>query len=179
MKDPYDQLVYFIGIALPPELDRAVSELQWQVHEQNVHTLKPILPHVTLLHPPSLKGIMPNDLLPRVHEIAQHYLPLTLAVQNIGFFGKTVCYLEVQSHSLYSLQAQLVRLLPPEAQALHYKRPYLPHITLAQIYEPSMLDKHQLEEIVQRTISLPRQFTVGSISYFKRILPREYRAESL
>lgn len=179
MEDDYPQPVYFIGIALPAELDRTISQLQWQIHERNKHTLKPLLPHVTLLHPPSLQGIMPEELLPRIHEIAQRYVPLTLAIQDIGFFGKNVCYLSVQSHALHSLQSQLIKLLPPEAQALHYKQPYLPHITVAQSYEPSMLDVNELQSTIPNVIKFPQQFTVGSISCFQRILPRQYRADKV
>lgn len=177
MEDDYPQPVYFIGIALPVELDRTISQLQWEIHEQNEHTLKPLLPHVTLLHPPSLQGIMPEELLPRIREIAQRYVPLTLAIQDIGFFGQNVCYLSVQSHTLQSLQSQLVELLPPEAQELHYKQPYLPHITVAQAYEPSVLDVNDIQKIISNKIELPQQFTVDTVSYFKRILPRQYRAE--
>lgn len=177
MTDPYPQPIYFIGIALPSELDRQVSELQWRFREGDKHLLKPLLPHVTLLHPPSLRGIMPEEFLPRVREVATRYLPLTLAVKEVGFFGRSVCYLRIQSHGLDSLQSQLVRLLPPDARAIHYKRPYTAHITLAQAYEPHPLDIEAMRRTISTAIELPQQFTVDSVTYFKRILPREYRAE--
>lgn len=175
----YEQPIYFIGIALPETLDRQVSDIQWELRDDDKHLLKPLLPHVTLLHPPSLKGIMPEELLPRIHEIAERYLPLTLALENVESFGKHVCFIRIQSQGLYSLQSQLVKLLPPEAQALHHKRPYLPHITLAQAYEPHELDIRKLKTQLPARLELPRQFTVDSIAYFKRIQPREYRAEPI
>ena len=174
-----DQAIYFIGIALPTELDQTISDIKWELYGHDKSLLKPLLPHVTLLHPPSLTGIMPEELLPRIHEVAERYLPLTLACQDIVFFGKSVCFITVQSQSLYSLQSQLVKLLPPEAQALHYKRPYTPHITLAQAYEPHALDAETMRRIITTQLELPQQFTVDSVSYFKRILPREYRAEHI
>ena len=179
MDEDIDQPVYFIGIALPEALDRLVSNIQWELRDNDKSLLKPLLPHVTLLHPPSLRGIMPSDLLPKVHEIAKRYLPLTLALEEIDSFNSYTCYVRVQSQSLYSLQAQLVKLLPPEAQAIHYKRPYLPHITLAQAYEPHKLDIDKLKADLSQKIELPQQVTVDSVSHFKRILPREYRAESI
>lgn len=179
MNETYDQPVYFIGIALPGALDRTVSEIQWQIHDRDKSTLRPLLPHVTLLHPPSLQGIMPDELLPGIRKIAEKYLPLTIACQEIDWFGKNVCFIRVQSQSLHSLQAQLVKLLPPEAQALHYKRPYMPHITLAQAYEPHELDVDALRRELPVKLKLPQQFTVESVACFKRILPREYRAEAL
>lgn len=179
MEISYDQPIYFIGIALPPELDRQISQLKWELYEQDKSLLKPLLPHVTLLHPPSLKGIMPEELLPRIHEITEKYLPLTLACQEVEFFGNNVSFIAIQSKDLISLQSQLVKLLPEEARALHYKRPYTPHITLAQAYEPHGLDIQRIKTDVSPRLRLPRQFTVYSVSSFKRILPREYRAEQI
>lgn len=176
MDETYDQPVYFIGIALPEALDQQISKIQWELRDHDKSILKPLLPHVTLLHPPSLRGIMPDDLIPKVQEIAEKYLPLTLALEEVDSFNKYICYIRVQSQGLYSLQSQLVKLLPPEAQAVHYKQPYLPHITLAQAYEPHKLDIDKLKEELPKKIDLPQQFTVDTVSYFKRILPREYRA---
>lgn len=175
----YPQPVYFIGITLPPDLERQVSDLKWKLHDNDKHLLKPILPHVTLLHPPSLRGIMPEELLPRIHEIAERYLPLTLSLEEIGTFGDSICYIRVQSLALISLQAQLVKLLPPIAQQLHYKREYLPHITIAQVYEPRALDMARIQREISSTITLPQQITIDSVSCFMRILPREYRPESI
>lgn len=173
------QKVYFIGIALPQKLGRQVSELQWQLREREPRLLAPILPHVTLLHPPSLQGIQAAELLPRVHEAAAHYLPLNLTISGIGFFGKRVCYLKVESLALESLQAHLVRLLPPDAQAIHYKRPYVPHVTMAQIYDPHTLDRAALGADISGGMSFPTSFTVSSVSSFTRILPRQYRPEEI
>ena len=173
----YPQSVYFIGISLPPELDKQISDLKWRLHDTNKHFLKPILPHVTLLHPPSLRGIMPEDLMPKIHEIAERYLPMTLSLEEVGSFGGSVCYIRVQSLALVSLQAQLVRLLPPIAQALHYKREYQPHITIAQVYEPRKLDIEVVAKDIHAHIKLPQQITIDSVSCFMRILPREYRVE--
>ncbi|USN96288.1 MAG: 2'-5' RNA ligase family protein [Candidatus Nomurabacteria bacterium] len=177
MDDMPHQEVYFIGIALPPELDRQIAELKWRLHETNEVALKPLVPHVTLLNPPSLRGIMPSELLPKVREIASRYLPLTIALEEIGIFGQQVCYLRAESHSLYSLQSQLVKLLPPDVRAAHYKRPYTPHVTLLQVTEPNVLDIDKTRAIVAESISLPRQFTIDSVSCFTRIMPREYRPE--
>ena len=178
MKELY-QDVYFIGIGLPAYLDQQFSELQWDLHGLDKATLKPVLPHITLLHPPSLRGIMPSELLPRVHEVAERYLPLTIALHDIGYFRDRVCFVAVQSHQLISLQAQLVRMLPPEARGLHYRRPYHPHITLTQIHQPKVLDKERIDEVLGDRLLLPQQFTVEHVSYFQRILPRQYRAEDI
>jgi 2'-5' RNA ligase len=173
------QDIYFIGIRLSPDLERQISRLQWQLYGLDEAMQRPLVPHITLLNPPSLTGIMPDELLPQVRKVAKRYLPLTIALQSIDFFGNTICYVAVQSHQIDSLQAQLVAALPPKAQELHYRRPYRPHITLAQIYEPGVLDKRRVREVIDSHLALPRQFQVETVSYFKRILPREYRAEEI
>jgi len=173
------QPIYFIGIALPPALDKQVADLKWQLYNKKAHMLVPLLPHITHLNPPSLKGIMPDELIPRVREIAARYVPMNIALTEIDFFDNEVCYIRAQSQSLYSLQSQLVKLLPPEAQALHYKRPYTPHITLAQTYDPRKLDVDAVRALAEKSLTLPITFTVGSVACFVRILPREYRPETI
>lgn len=179
MDDEPKQDVYFIGIALPEPLNRQIAELKWELKNRYQHLLKPVLPHVTLLHPPSLQGIMPSELVPKVREVAKKYLPLTIALQEIDFFDGTVCYIQAQSRGLDSLQSQLVKLLPPEAQRMHYKRAYVPHVTLAQIYEPGKLARTDLRRTIKERFELPLQFTVSEVTCFTRIMPREYRPESI
>lgn len=174
MDDTPRQDVYFIGIALPKELSITIAQLQWSLYDKKDDMLKPLIPHVTLLHPPSLQGIMPSQLTPKVREVAGGYLPLTIELTQIGFFGRQVAYLRADSHKLTSLQSQLVGLLPPEAKELHYKRTYAPHVTLAQKYQPKELDVEQLQKTVFDVLSLPLRFEVSSVSCFMRIKPREY-----
>lgn len=175
---PY-QDVYFIGITMPDELSRLFADLQWHLCSDSPHALKPVIPHVTLLHPPSLTGIMPSELLPRIHEVAERYLPVSIQLSRIGFFGDRVCYLEAESFKLYSLQARLVRLLPPDIQEAHYKRPYLPHITLAQVYDPTKLDKAAMKTRIAESLPLPLRYTIDSVACFTRILPRVYRPQTI
>lgn len=174
MDDEPFQEVYFIGIALPSDLDQIVADVKGRLFHSNKAALKPLLPHVTLLNPPSLRGIMPSELIPVVREVAERYLPLTITLEEIAMFGSRVCYIRAEALGLYSLQAQLVRLLPPEAQILHYKRPYTPHMTMLQVHDPSVVDKENAADIITSHIQLPISFTVDSVTCFKRILPREY-----
>jgi 2'-5' RNA ligase len=171
--EPYQE-IYFIGIALPMQLSQRIADLAWDLYEHKSDMLKPLVPHVTLLHPPSLRGIMPSEFVPRVREVAARYVPLNIELTDVGFFGEQVCYVRAESHALFSLQSQLVELLPPEAQELHYKRPYLPHITIAQKYQPEALDVEAVRQKVCDTLQFPIQFEVTSLSCFTRIKPREY-----
>ncbi|HEV7952060.1 MAG TPA: 2'-5' RNA ligase family protein [Candidatus Saccharimonadales bacterium] len=173
------QSIYFIGIALPPDVDKKIAALKWRLHDEQPHTIMPVIPHVTLLHPPSLQGILPSQLIPRIHDIAERYLPITITLNRVGFFGPRVCYVEAESFSLYSLQSRLMHLLPPEAQATHYKRDFLPHVTLAQTYNPATLSKTKVTDIINDTLNLPITFTVNSVTHFTRIKPRVYSQQAV
>lgn len=116
---------------------------------------------------------MSSQLLPQIRQIAERYLPLTVAIEQVEFFDDRVGYLRVQSLELESLQAQVAKLLPAEAQTRHYRRDYVAHITLAQIHQPKVLDKAQLMKAAEASLSLSRQVTIDSINYLQRILPRK------
>ncbi|HET6622325.1 MAG TPA: hypothetical protein VFG56_00120, partial [Candidatus Saccharimonadales bacterium] len=79
--EPYQE-VYFIGITLPTDLDRQVAKLKNRLYQADTELLQPVLPHVTLLHPPSLSGILPSELIPKVRQVAERYLPLTVALND-------------------------------------------------------------------------------------------------
>lgn len=177
--DEPPQSIYFIGISLPPDLDQRIAELKWRLYNEQPHMLQPVLPHVTLLHPPSLQGILPSQLVPRIHKIAERYLPMTITLNRIGFFGSRVCYLEVESFSLHSLQSSLMRLLPPEAQATHYKHDFLPHVTIAQTYDPATLNRTVVIKEINDALDMPITFTVDSVTHFTRIKPRVYSPRSI
>lgn len=179
MEDQPVQEVYFIGIALPSDLDERIADLKWKLHETNEASLKPLVPHVTLLNPPSLQGIMPSELVPKVREVAARYLPISITLERVAMFDSQVCYIAAESLDLYSLQSQLVKLLPPEAQAVQNKHPYRPHMTLVQVYDPEVIDADKVQAIVSDSLTLPLHFTVDSVTFFKRILPREYHAEKI
>lgn len=173
------QSVYFIGIALPSSVRRQVADLRWHLYQKDPGLLRPVLPHITLLHPLSLDGILPSQLLPQIRTIAKRYLPMTIELNRVDFFGQEVCYLAADSFKLYSLRHHLVRLLPPDVRKTHYRRHYLPHVTLAQIYNPAVLDKKELSNEIHGSLKLPIRFTVTSVASFTRILPRAYRANAI
>lgn len=178
MKNEGIQEIYFIGIALPEPLNTEISRLQWQLYdENNPQMLKPLLPHVTLLHPPALRGTLPEELIPEVKRAAKPYLPLNIELSNIRFFSGQTCTLQAESLDLHSLYQKLIPELPFKVQAAQLKRDFSPHVTLAQIKQPGILDKEKITAQIEQNITLPRRFEVTSLTYFKRILPRVYKAQ--
>lgn len=171
----YGQTIYFIGIALPESLNTRISQLQWQLYDdKNARMLKPLLPHVTLLHPPALKGTMPDELLPVIRQAAKPYLPLNLEVSGVQFFNGQACSLKIESLSLHSLYEKIVHSLPFEVQSAQLRRDFSPHITLAQIKQPAILDRRQLTDVIEQHVAFPFSFEVTTLTHFKRILPRVY-----
>lgn len=165
---------YFIGLALPEELSGQLFDFKWRLHHDIKHSLKPLMPHITLLHPSSLQNISPEELLPKIKELAAPYLPFTIELQTVEAFEREVLYIKVDSPELVALQSQLVGLLPPKEQAAYHQRTYTPHLTLAQVRHPHELDVETLHKLTLQTITLPCQVPIRSISYFTQVNPREY-----
>ncbi len=47
--DEPHQDIYFIGIALPSDLDQRLADLKWRLYHAKSQMLKPVLPHILLL----------------------------------------------------------------------------------------------------------------------------------
>lgn len=171
-----EQKIYFIGIALPEPLNDQVSRLMWKLYdENNPQMLKPLLPHVTLLHPPTLRGTLPEELIPKVQEATRPYLPLNIELGKIRYFNEHVCSLQAESLSLHSLYQKLIPALPFEVQAEQLKRDFAPHVTLVQVKHPYKLDKKRIENEIEKSLTFPIRFEVNSLTCFRRILPRTYK----
>lgn len=178
MKNESEQEIYFIGIALPEPLNTEISKLQWRLYDNNnPNMLKPLLPHVTLLHPPALRGTLPSELIPEVQKGAKPYLPLNIELSQIKFFSEQTCTLQAESFGLHSLYEKLIPNLPFAVQAAQLKRNFSPHVTLAQIKQPEKLDREKMCKEINSTLTLPLRFEVTSLTYFKRILPRVYKPQ--
>ena len=177
--DPISHTPYFIGIALPSPLNEQVDALKWQLHKEIDNLLQPLVPHITLLHPPSLRGVDVTELLPKMREIIPAFLPLTLSLETIDAFDNTVLYIRARSPQLNDLQAELVKLLPPDAQEMYHQRGFIPHVTLAQSRTPQQLDIAALRNRALHDIPLPIHFTSESVSIFTRTAPRKYKSHGI
>lgn len=170
--------IYFIGIALPPDLNDRITQLQKQLYTDR-SMLRPLIPHVTLLHPPSLHGIRPHELVPKIREAAKLYLPLNIELTKVDHFNQKTVFIDVESHNLRALQQRLLKLLPEEVQKAHYARPYRPHITLIQIHLPKQLNVDDIDLKLTKSLSLPMQCEIKEVSCFRWIRPRDYSVEAI
>ena len=173
------QTPFFIGISLPDTLNEQIYSLKRYMQNEIDHALKPLVPHITLLHPSSLRTVSPDILLPDIRNMAIPYLPLYVTLDLIEDFGREVLYIRALSPELEELQAKLVRLLPSASQEIYHQRGFIPHVTLAQVRKPYSLDIEALRNHASQEISLPTQFTADTISYFTQTAPREYQAHHI
>lgn len=165
---------HFVGISLPAELHTVVDTIKKSVHMDDEHTLKPLIPHITLLHPSSLQHTSIEILKQEIELVSSRVKPFTVTLDDIDFFEREVCYVRATSPQLDALQHSLVQLLPKAQQSEYNSRRFIAHVTVAQKNREPQLDTATLTKYVRSTIQLPLHFTVDSIDIFSRTAPRAY-----
>lgn len=171
------QKPYFIGVALPDPISERIFSLKMKLHDETPNSLKPLVPHITLLHPPSLRGPASEDLVPQVKATSSPFLPLSFSFTTIQDFQKRVLFLGIHSPGTVALQAELVQLLPATEQELYHQRGYIPHITLLQVEASHALDVDAIRTRIQPEIdslSESSMLTVETISCFTKSGERTY-----
>ncbi len=168
---------YFIGLALPEDMNSQLFTLMRRLHQDVSESLKPLVQHITLLHPSSL-DMRPDDIIPRINDIAADFLPFTLTLTGIDHFQSRVLYLAVDSPELELLQPRLVELLRPDKQEVYIQRGFTPHITLLQSKRGIQLDIPRLINEVSQHVSFPIQLTISDVACFVQTAPREYERRS-
>ena len=130
-----DKPLYFIAI-VPPEPFR---EKAWNLKEyfRDHYGSKASLnspPHITLYPPFKLKG-EENHLVGELEELAKHFRPFVVSLENFGAFPPRVIYIDVLRQPVMDkLQESIRKLVPDFAQPdpkINDDRPFHPHMTLA------------------------------------------------
>lgn len=171
---------YFIGITLPDELTSKIETIQIELlTSQDV--MKPLVPHITLLHPNILMTLAPMYFVPIVKEAAKEFLPLSIELTEIALFDTRVLYIAIKSPELVRLQEKLVGLLPEDIRAGHQiGREYKPHITIAQAKPLQSLSDELIARLEQElTPLLPLKLEITFLSYFTSSGPRIYKPRTI
>lgn len=171
---------YFIGILLPDELRHAIGKVQHELFAPH-KVMEPLKPHITLLHPNLLETLSPIFFLPKVREVAEHHLPLTIKLTRIALFDKRVLHIAVDCPELDNLHHDLTDLLPESVRASYMQqRPFTPHVTLAQAKPKQKLTDELITEFQTRLESLLAQsFTATHLTEFRWLRPRTYRTTEI
>lgn len=171
---------YFVGIALPPELDDPIR--RFQVSHYDPEIMKPPLtPHITLLHPNALSEIHSTYILPKIKQAAGRFLPLSIRLHTPELLGDSLLYCPVESSVIESLQQTLVSLLPSKIQAAHYVgKDFMPHVTLLQAAPRQKLPAEISQAAVRQLGGhIPTDFTAIQLSVFSWQGPRRYHMAAL
>lgn len=173
---------YFIGLMLPADIHHEIVQAQHDLFDERA-VIRPIVPHITLLHPPAVERLQPEELAARIREIAAGILPLRLTLEGFGTFRQHSVHLRVQQQpQLMELHRKLVSLLPEESRQTHYPdgSTFTPHVTLAQAKRGRHLPPDLLGEYTALLEHLvPYTFQVEQITLFRWTAPREYTLEAI
>jgi 2'-5' RNA ligase len=167
---------YYIGLQLPMELRARIVEVQAQLF--NPELVVPALePHITLLPPPALARVSPEELTPKCIQTAQPFWPLPVGLTTIGTQDGRSILIMVESRQLAELRTQLLALIPAHA-SVH--RLFRPHVTLAQAVRGKKLPASLLEAYEHELAELlPHSFDASQLTLFRWEGPRRYVAEPL
>lgn len=159
---------WFIGVLLPAELSATITELQRNlVDEQTM--LKPLIPHITLIHPNPLIELSPLYFAPIAKLAAQHLLPCKVNLQRVSIFNKNVLHIAVESPELEKIHNKIVSVLPHHIKAQYFVgREFKPHVTLAQARGRNELTKEFVKDFTEKINPiLPARFMAEKLTRYE------------
>lgn len=167
---------YYIGLQLPKELRARIAQIQQSLFDPVL--ARPLEPHITLLPPPAVERLEPEELGRQAKITAEPFWPLKLTLDTIETYQGHTLAIGVKSEAMYTLQKQLVALLPPGAETMDYPNTdFTPHVTLARVRRgqamPADLQQHFSEQLASL---LPTTFEVTRLTLFRWERPQTYTA---
>lgn len=173
---------YYIGIQLPEPLRQQVIDIQNKLFEP-MDSIEPLEPHITLLPPPSVGDIDPNNLTLHVKAASMAALPFEVTLTDVIDFGGRAVAFKAESKTLYELQQQLVALLPFEHRqdVEYYPEPkFTPHVTIVQAIRGHKLPAKLIETYTAAAKEIaPATFKVEYLTLFEWEKPRKYVAKTI
>jgi 2'-5' RNA ligase len=171
---------YYIGLQLPSNVRNQIAALQHKLFDP-IESIEPLEPHITLLPPPAVEHIKPEDLAMHSKAAAKDVWPLSLTLSDMITFSGHGVAIRAESEAIHDLQRRLVALLPFAAEVTYYPHPqFLPHVTLAQAIRGKKLPAKLIERYGQELeMLLPVTFTVGHLTLFEWTGPRKYQAKPI
>jgi 2'-5' RNA ligase len=171
---------WFIGVALPKELSETISQVQRELINEDTMQ-KPLVPHVTIIHPNPLMELSPLYFAPLAKKLTDSLLPCDIQLQSIGLLHSNVVYISVVSKQLQAIYDELVAALPHHIQAQYFVgKKFIAHVTVAQTRGRNSFDTAFVES-VKKLIEplLPTTFTVTNLTRFEWRASRNYIVKDL
>jgi 2'-5' RNA ligase len=171
---------YFIGLNLPETLSKQITQIQQTLFDATLAHI-PLKPHITLLPPPAVERIEPEELARQAAITSEPFWPLNLTLSRVTMFKDTAIAIEVESEQLHELQKQLRALLPPEVKVTYYPEPeFSPHVTLLQAKQGKSLSPELAQRFTEQLTSLlPTTFETTHLTLYRWIAHRKYEAVPL
>ncbi len=171
---------YYIGFRLPEALAKDIERVQRELFDP-AYAQEPLEPHITMLPPPAVERIDPEELVRQAHTTALPFWPLRLTLAGVETFKDSAVAIRVDSQAIHTLQRRLTALLPPEADITYFPNPvFSPHVTLAHARQGKKLPPelpHAYEKALRDI--LPVTFETSGLTVFKWIAPRRYTAHEI
>lgn len=171
---------YYIGLQLPADISGHIQRVQHQLFDAGT-AIEPLEPHVTLVPPPALERISPEDFIPQAKTAAKTFLPLEITLSSVVAFDGRAVAISVESPGIIRLQETLISLLPGKATVRYYPQPsFSPHVTLNQAIRGKMLPPDLVQRYQEQLGGLlPAKCAIAHLTLFRWIGPRQYRAETI
>lgn len=166
---------YFIGIGLPASLNSQLVRVQQALLHEVSGVQIPLEPHITLLPPPAVERIEPEELARQAAVTAEPFLPLKLTLSRVEMYKTTAIAIKIESGQLHELQKQLALLLPP-VKVTYYPDPqFSPHVTLAQAERGKSLSPELAQRFTEQLADLlPVTFDATHLTLYRWIASRQY-----
>lgn len=171
---------YYIGLQVPSPVRTRITAIQHELFDP-IESIEPLEPHITLLPPPAVERIKPEDLTMHCKAAAKDVWPLKLTlVELITFAGHGVA-IRAEGEAIHDLQRRLVALLPFASEVTYYPHPhFLPHVTLAQAIRGKTMPAKLIEQYRRELEALlPVSFSVDHLTLFEWTGPRKYAAKRI
>lgn len=169
---------YYIGLQLPLEVREKIARLQKDLFDP-IESIEPLEPHITLLPPPAVENIEPDELRAHAKAAAQSSWPLEVTLTEVITFQSHAVALHAEAGpEIHDLQQRLIALLPFETEVTYFPNPkFTPHVTLVQALRGRTLPEKLIQEYKDRLApELPLNFTVDHLTLFEWTGPRQYNA---
>lgn len=168
---------YFIGLALPEPLSNQLTQLQQTLFDAALARV-PLQPHITLLPPPAVERVEPEELARQAAITAEPFWPLHLTLSHVETYKNTTITIKVESEQLHELQKQLAALLPPEVTITYYPDSrFSPHVTVLQAERGKSLTPELAQQFTDHVATLlPATFDATQLMLYRWVASRQYEA---
>jgi 2'-5' RNA ligase len=162
----------YIGFVLDETVAGQIEMARKPLIDQT--TLKPLVPHVTVITPPMMSDVNPTIIRNRLEPILSQQEHLEVDTTGVMIFGGRLVCLGISSDRLSRLQQSIMQALGIDEYVVNptKSRVYTPHITLLQSPVHGRMIKDKID-ILSR-VEFPKTIILRRIVVFEQVEKRQY-----